>query len=123
MLASMASCFNWLLARRFRRLTTILAGLILSIATIVFLVNNLGPAPTLPKGEAKTASPGDEAPSSKFPLCSDHTDPNVTYPLESWRAAAETKYGELMDDRFTYVEHIVCCSPACADVTNNEILL
>lgn len=101
----MASCFNWLLARRFRRVTTILAGLILSIATIVFLVNNLGPAPALPKGKPKTTSSSDEAISSGFPLCSDHTDSNVTYPLESWRAAAETKYGGLLDDKFTYVEY------------------
>lgn len=101
----MASCFNWLLARRFRRVTTILAGLILSIATIVFLVNNLGPAPTLPKSKPNTASSGDEALSSGYPLCSDHKDPNVTYPLTSWRAAAETKYGGHLDDKFTYVGH------------------
>ncbi|KAL7924593.1 glycosyltransferase family 64 protein [Trichoderma austrokoningii] len=101
MLASMASCFNWLLARRFRRVTTILAGVVLCIATIVFLVNNLGPAPTVPKDKTKTTSPGDGALSSRFPLCSHHTDPNVTYPLESWRAAAETKYGGLLDDKFT----------------------
>lgn len=123
MLASMASCFNWLLARRFRRVATILAGLILSIATIVFLVNNLGPAPTLPKGKPKTTSSGDEALSSGFPLCSHHTDPNVTYPLEAWRAAAETKYGGLLDDKFTYVEYVAaamllllccCCCVAAA---------
>jgi hypothetical protein len=102
MLASMASCFNWLLARRFRRVTTILAGLILSIATIVFLVNNLGPAPALPKSKPKTTSSGDEAISSGFPRCNDHADPNVTYPLESWRAAAEQKYGGHLDDKFTY---------------------
>jgi hypothetical protein len=102
MLASMASCFNWLLARRFRRVTTILASLVFAIATIVFLVNNLGPAPALPKGKPTTATSDDEAISSRFPLCSDHTDPNITYPLEAWRDAAEAKYGGLMDDKFTY---------------------
>lgn len=99
MLASMTSCLSWLQAPRFRRSTTILSALILTIVTIVLLVN---PASDLKAiGHSK---PVTEASGTGYPRCSDRTDTNITYPLESWREAAETKFGGLMDDKFTYVQ-------------------
>ncbi|RFU75874.1 glycosyltransferase family 64 [Trichoderma arundinaceum] len=96
MLGSMAS---WLQARRFRRVTTILFALGLSIVTIVLLVNSLVPAPSLPAIDH--SNPTTSGSNLKFPLCSDRTNPNVTWPLQSWRAAAETKFDGLLDDKFT----------------------
>ncbi|KAL7911572.1 glycosyltransferase family 64 protein [Trichoderma velutinum] len=96
MVASMTSCLSWLQAPRFRRSTTILSALILTIVTIVLLVNPSSDLKAI--GHSKPAS---EASGTGYPRCSDRTDANTTWPLTSWREAAETKFGGLMDDKFT----------------------
>ena len=80
---------------RLRRSTTILLALTLSVVTFVLLANPLSPSAAISLSVQSTGA------GPRYPLCSNQTSANVTWPLQSWRAAAESKYGGLLEDKFT----------------------
>ncbi|OTA05918.1 a-N-acetylhexosaminyltransferase [Trichoderma parareesei] len=92
MLASMVSLL------RLRRSTTILLALTLSVVTFVLLANPLSPVADSAGISLSVQSTGA---GPRYPLCSNQTSANVTWPSQSWRAAAESKYGGLLEDKFT----------------------
>ncbi|KAK5991716.1 Exostosin-3-like protein [Cladobotryum mycophilum] len=98
----MASCLGALQTRRFRRTITVLVALAFSVTTIVFLVNRFEPGSAL-STIGRTKEPSSVVTSgAKLPLCSDieGAGHNSTRPT-TWREKADTKFADLLDDKFT----------------------